>query len=265
VSYGTVSAGQLSYYQYTKYETATLTISRATRPLRIDNAEYSNVYSAAVNETITMYATGVGNDTVTVTWTLAAGSCALSSTGKLFASVTTSCIVVISVPQTANYLAASDTRTINFYLFTSGFSGLGQNIGGSHTIFLGFENRLETTTITIAADSSTTTIAPVITAITQASGGVGTGTSVTLYIDGTYFWTTAGSLTVTFGRNVSTRDATSYITARTPTRITLVIPDSYMTANGFSTGTTMGRASVSTPAGSAGMNTPTLANMVVNG
>ena len=53
-----------------------------------------------------------------------------------------------------------DTRTITFYLFTSGFTFAGQNAGGSHTVILDYLPRLETTTITTAADSSTTTIAP---------------------------------------------------------------------------------------------------------
>jgi hypothetical protein len=264
LSYGTVSAGQLAYYQYTKYETATLTIARAPRALRIDNALYSNVYAAATNETITMYATGIGVDTVSVTWAYVSGSCNVSATGQVYASVTTACVVNISVPQTANYLAASDTRTVNFYTFTSGFNGSNQNIGGSHTIILGFNNYLETNTITTAADSSTTTIAPVISSVTQTAGGIGSGTNTVIEIAGANFWTTAGSVTVTFGRSLDNRDATSYITTRTPTKITLSIPDSYMTANGFTTGLTMGRAAVITPAGEAVGSTPALRVIVVN-
>ena len=258
VSYGTVSGGQLAYYQYTNYETATLSIGRATRALRIDNAAYSNLYMGAAKETITLYATGVGVDTVTVTWTLVTGSCTMSATGVLYSSVATACVVNISVPQTNNYLAASDTRTINFYIFTSGFNGSNQSAGGSHTIILDFNNYLETTTITTAADSSTTTIAPVITSITQTAGGIGSFSNVVIEIVGANFWTTAGSVTVNFGRNVDNRNATAYITSRTPTKITLSIPDSYMSANGFTTGVSMGRAAVITPAGEAVSNTPAL-------
>ena len=253
-------------------DSATLTVNRGTRSIRIGTPFFTvgpngvwDSFTASVGVSTQLFVTDTSTDEVTDTWTVVSGACTVTQTGLITSAVIGNCVVNVVVPQSTNYLFASDTRTIVFLPFVA-YSpfGSGQNAGGSHTIYLGFDTRLETTTITIAADSSTTTIAPVITAITQASGGVGTGTSVTLYIDGTYFWTTAGSLTVTFGRNISTRDATSYITARTPTRITLVIPDSYMTANGFSTGTTMGRASVSTPAGSAGMNTPTLTNIIIN-
>ncbi|CAB5019453.1 unannotated protein [freshwater metagenome] len=264
VNYGTVSAGQLAYYQYTKYETATLSIARASRALRIANPSLTNIYAAAVNETITMYATGVGVDTVTVTWTWISGGCTVTPLGKVFSSVAGSCVVNISVPQTDNYLAASDTRTITFYLFTSGFTFAGQNAGGSHTVILDYLPRLETTTITTAADSSTTTIAPVITSITQTAGGIGSGTNTVIEIVGENFWTTAGSVTVNFGRNIESRNATSYITSRTPIKIILSIPDSYMSANGFTTGVSMGRAGVITPAGESILSTPVLRVIVVN-
>jgi hypothetical protein len=168
-------------------------------------------------------------------------------------------VVNVIVPQSTNYLTASDTRTIvfNAYVAHSPFTG-GQNAGGSHTIILGFNSRLETSTITTAADSSTTTIAPVITSITQVSGGIGTGWSVGITIMGSNFWTTTGSTTITFGRNLATRDASQYISNISPTQIIMTIPDSFMTANGFATGTSMGRAAVITPAGEATMTTPIL-------
>jgi hypothetical protein len=177
----------------------------------------------------------------------------------IYSAAVGTCIINVVVPQTTNYLTASDTRTIVFlaYAINSPFAG-GQNAGGTHTLILDYSTRLDTTTITTAADSSTTTIAPVINSITQSAGTIGGATQVTLVIAGANFWTTAGSLTVYFGRNLATRDATAYITVKSSTSITLVIPDSYMTANGFVTGGTMGKASVITPAGQATLITPVL-------
>ena len=184
------------------------------------------------------------------------GGCTIDNNGLIYSASLRTCVVNVLVPQTTNYLVASDTRTIVFLAFAvnSPFNG-GQNAGGSHTIILDYSTRLETTTITTAADSSTTTIAPVITLAVQTDGGIGTGWMVGFTIQGENFWTTAGSLTVTFGRNIATRDATQYITYKTPTSIILAIPDSFMTANGFATGTTMGKLSVKTPAGQVSVNT----------
>ena len=249
-------------------DSATLTVNRAKRNIRIGSAFFSvgpfgvwDSFTAVAGELTQLFVTDTSTDVVNDTWTVTSGSCSISATGLILSASTGTCVVNVIVPQSTNYLTASDTRTIVFiaYVAHSPFTG-GQNAGGSHTIILGFTSRLDTSTITTAADSSTTTIAPVITSITQVGGGIGTGWMVGITIVGSNFWTTNGSTTITFGRNLATRDASQYISNISPTQIIMNIPDSFMTANGFATGTSMGRAAVITPAGEATMTTPVLAD-----
>ena len=244
-------------------DSATLTVNRGGRTIRIGSPTYSvgplgsyETFTAVVGVYTQLFITDTSTDLYSDTWTVVSGGCTIDNNGLIYSASLRTCVVNVLVPQTTNYLVASDTRTIVFLAFAvnSPFNG-GQNAGGSHTIILDYSTRLETTTITTAADSSTTTIAPVITLAVQTDGGIGTGWMVGFTIQGENFWTTAGSLTVTFGRNIATRDATQYITYKTPTSIILAIPDSFMTANGFATGTTMGKLSVKTPAGQVSVNT----------
>jgi hypothetical protein len=258
-----VSTGEtLSAYS----DSATLTVNRAGRSIRIGSAAYSvgplgryETFTAVAGIYTQLFVTDTSTDSYSDTWTVVSGGCTIDNNGLIYPAAVGTCIINVVVPQTTNYLTASDTRTIVFlaYAINSPFAG-GQNAGGTHTLILDYSTRLDTATITTAADSSTTTIAPVINSITQGAGTIGGATQVTLVIAGANFWTTAGSLTVYFGRNLATRDATAYITVKSSTSITLVIPDSYMTANGFVTGGTMGKASVITPAGQATLTTPAL-------
>jgi len=254
-------------------DSATLTVNRAKRSIRIGSAFFSvgplgvwDSFTAVAGELTQLFVTDTSTDVVNDTWTVVSGSCSISATGLILSASTGTCVVNVIIPQSTNYLTASDTRTVVFiaYVAHSPFTG-GQNAGGSHTIILGFNSRLDTSTITTAADSSTTTIAPVISGVTQTDGGIGTGWTVVIIITGANFWTTTGSTTVTFGRNLATRDASLYISNISPTQIILSIPDSYMTANGFATGTTMGKVSVITPAGQASANTDPLADKSIRG
>lgn len=259
VSYGTKTGNQLDYYTYTQYDTASLTINRATRSLRIGSPTSSYSYSAFgiwdtytvdVGDTATLISTGVGADTATITWSLVSGSCSLTASGAIYSSGANICVVNISVPQTANYLAASDTKTIVFLLLVTHLqlNDGSQNIGGSHTIIITEGQRLDTTTPYTAPDSSTTTYAPTLISVTQIYAP--DQTTAKFNILGTGFWTT-GVMTVTIGRDVVNRDATSGISALTSTSFTLTLSAAYLVANGFSVGNPMGRLAVITPSGQA--------------
>ena len=123
-----------------------------------------------------------------------------------------------------------------------------QNIGGSHTLIITEGQRLDTSTPYTAPDSSTTTYSPTINSITQVY--VPDTTTAKFNIVGTGFWTT-GVMTVTIGRDVVNRDATSGISLLTSTSFTLTLSAAYLAANGFSVGNSMGRFAVVTPSGQA--------------
>ena len=268
VSYGTKTGTQLDYYTYTQYDTASLTINRATRSLRIGSPTSSYSYSAFgiwdtytvdVGDTATLISTGVGADTATITWSLVSGSCSLTASGAIYSSGANICVVNISVPQTANYLAASDTKTIVFLLLVTHLqlNDGSQNIGGLHTIIITEGQRLDTTTPYTAPDSSTTTYAPTLISVTQVY--TPDQTTAKFNILGTGFWTT-GVMTLTIGRDVVNRDATSGISALTSTSFTLTLSAAYLVANGFSVGNPMGRLAVITPSGQATSSLLTLSS-----
>jgi len=266
VSNGYARYGVLSNYLAPTYNTGTVHVNPGNRNFLIGTTLDAKNFYGDSNETITLRTTGLfGNDTTTATFALvAAGNnagCLVTTTGVLTAASPGTCQVTASIAASTQHLAAQDTATITFTNLLSHYFDLTQqNIGGSHTLLLQQQYGLVIVPVYVAPDSSTTTYAPTITSETQTAGN-GASTTTTILIYGTNFWTTTGGTSVWIGRNLSFRDASSYLTPNSSTQLTLSLPASFFTNNGFTAGNSMGRITVTTPSGSVTYGPVTLLNI----
>ena len=260
--YDTLTVSDVKGAQTTVYET--ITVNRGIRTGFAIGPTPNGYLTGILTETNTLYITNATPiapyyamyDTVTATYSLVTGSsspqCSLSGS-KIYAGgiAPVSCSVTVTVPQSANYLAAQDTATIVFNPLLSLY-GIQYNAGAHQFQLANGPTPVAKQDTTTASDSSTTNTAPVILGFT-VSGNDTTG--VTITVTGKGFWSPMSNDQAAIdGRPiypVISVTVSSVTTNANPQVIVISLPAGWCASNSISIGTDVGPITIETPAGTA--------------